>query len=461
MALRSYPDYKLSGMKWLEHIPVHWSVERGKRLLKKMERPVRDTDDIVTCFRDGVVTLRKNRRTEGFTESLQEIGYQGIRAGDLVIHAMDAFAGAVGVSDSDGKGTPVYSVCKPEPGANAYYYASAIREMARSQWIAALAKGIRERSTDFRYVALAAEPLPVPPLDEQTAIVRYLDHADRRVRRYISAKERMIELLTEQKQAIINQAVTRGLDPNVPLKPSGVEWLGDVPAHWEVRRLSASTVDCVNGIWGSDANGVDDIRCVRVADFDRRSLRVRKPVPTLRAIERNKRTGRILRSGDLLLEKSGGGKQQPVGVVILFDHPEDAVCSNFVARVRVRDGFDPLFLTFLHSALYSKKLNTRSIKQTTGIQNLDSDAYLNESVAFPPPSEQVVIAEFLEKARTDIDAGIDKVRCQIELMQEYRTRLIADVVTGKLDVRGAVADKARGANAVAVGSQPIELDLGR
>ena len=231
--INPYPSYKDSGMKWLEHIPAHWIVDRGKRLLKKMDRSVRDTDDVVTCFRDGVVTLRKNRRTEGFTESLQEIGYQGIRVGDLVIHAMDAFAGAVGVSDSDGKGTPAYSVCRPEYRANAYYYAFAIREMARSRWIAALAKGVRERSTDFRYAALAAEPLPVPPLNEQTAIVRYLDHADSRIQSYIGAKERLIELLTEQKQAVINQAVTRGLDPNVPLKPSGVEWLGEVPAHLE------------------------------------------------------------------------------------------------------------------------------------------------------------------------------------------------------------------------------------
>ena len=101
--LQPYPAYKLSGLVWLPEIPAHWRTGRGKWLLKQMRRPIRDADEVVTCFRDGVVTLRKNRRTEGFTESLQEIGYQGIRAGDLVIHAMDAFAGAIGVADSDGK----------------------------------------------------------------------------------------------------------------------------------------------------------------------------------------------------------------------------------------------------------------------------------------------------------------------------------------------------------------------
>lgn len=148
--LKPYPKMKDSGVKWLGEVPEHWEVRRGKWLFSKMERPVRDNDEVVTCFRDGVVTLRKNRRTTGFTESLKEIGYQGIRAGDLVIHAMDAFAGAVGVSGSDGKGSPVYSVCRPESQANAHYYAFVVREMARSKWILAIAKGIRERSTDFR-----------------------------------------------------------------------------------------------------------------------------------------------------------------------------------------------------------------------------------------------------------------------------------------------------------------------
>ena len=233
-ARQSYPSNKPSGIEWLGHMPERWDVRRGRWLFRKMERPVRDADDVITCFRDGTVTLRKNRRTEGFTESLKEIGYQGICKGDLVIHQMDAFAGAVGVSDSDGKGTPVYSVCSPTEHANPFYYAHIVREMARREWILALAKGIRERSTDFRYSEFARQALPLPPLSEQRAIVRYLDHVDRRVRQYVSTKRKLIALLEEEKQAIINQAVTRGLDPNVRLKPSDVEWLGDVPEHWDL-----------------------------------------------------------------------------------------------------------------------------------------------------------------------------------------------------------------------------------
>ena len=237
--LKPYRTCKPSGVEWLGAVPEHWEMGRGKWLFRKMDRPIQDADEVVTCFRDGVVTLRKNRRVHGFTESLKEIGYQGIRRGDLVIHGMDAFAGAIGVADSDGKGTPVYSVCEPRPTANARYYAYTLREMARSQWIQALAKGIRERSTDFRFDGFGSQSVPLPPLPEQAAIVRFLDHADRRIRRYIRAKQKLITLLEEQKQAIIHQAVTGQVDvrtgqPYPAYKPSGVEWLGDVPEHWEM-----------------------------------------------------------------------------------------------------------------------------------------------------------------------------------------------------------------------------------
>ena len=193
--LKPFTAMKHSGLLWLGEVPEHWKLERGKWLFRKMDRPIRDTDEVVTCFRDGIVTLRKNRRVRGFTEALKEIGYQGIRRGDLVIHGMDAFAGAIGVADSNGKGTPVYSVCEAGPSANPQYYAYALREMARSQWIQALTKGIRERSTDFRFECFGSQPVPLPPLPEQAAIVRFLDHADRRIRRYIRAKQKLITLL--------------------------------------------------------------------------------------------------------------------------------------------------------------------------------------------------------------------------------------------------------------------------
>jgi type I restriction enzyme, S subunit len=207
------PDVPLkdSGIPWLGEIPAHWEIVRAKVLFTKMNRPVREHDEVVTCYRDGTVTLRKNRRLRGYTEATVFSGYQGIRKGDLIIHGMDAFAGAIGVSDSDGKGTPVYNVCQPKPDVNANYYAHLLRKMAHSQWILALAKGIRERSTDFRFEMFGNQPIPIPPPAEQAAIVAYLDvELDRLTA--ISRLEREIELLREYRTRLISDVVTGKLD---------------------------------------------------------------------------------------------------------------------------------------------------------------------------------------------------------------------------------------------------------
>ncbi|MDD4778238.1 MAG: restriction endonuclease subunit S, partial [Fermentimonas sp.] len=243
-----YPAYKDSGVEWLGEIPEGWELVKGKWLFKKEERPIRKIDGVITCFRDGQVTLRSNRRTDGFTNALKEHGYQGVRKGDLVIHAMDAFAGAIGVSDSDGKSTPVYSVCTPkkENFVNQYYYAYFLRNMAHNNVILALAKGIRERSTDFRYNDFGELNIVLPPLKEQTAIANYLDDKTSKIDHLISQKEKMISLLEERKQIIIQELVTgkkvwneeinEWLGPTC-VKDSGVEWIREIPEGWKVKRL--------------------------------------------------------------------------------------------------------------------------------------------------------------------------------------------------------------------------------
>ena len=221
--------------------------------------------------------------------------------------------------------------------------------------------------------------------------------------------------------------------PYPAYKSSGVEWLGDVPSHWEVRRIRDAIAFSVNGVWGEDPDGIHDLPCVRVADFDRKRLRVNEPIPTIRAIPPNQRRNRVLKYGDLLLEKSGGGERQPVGVVMLFDHETPAVCSNFIARMSVKDGYDPFFLTFLFSALYSIRLNTRSIKQTTGIQNLDSFAYLNEYVTLPPIAEQRAIAAYLDRKGDIVHRHADVSARLIACLRELRQAEIRQAVTRGLD----------------------------
>lgn len=223
------------------------------------------------------------------------------------------------------------------------------------------------------------------------------------------------------------------LKPYPEYKDSGVEWLGEVPEHWELNRLATTVESTRNGVWGEEPDGLNDVRCVRVADFDRPRQRISDRDVTLRSVSENERNERGLRAGDLLLEKSGGGEKSPVGFVVLYDRPELAVCSNFVARVRLRPGMDSRFWTYVHGFNYDSRLTARSIKQSTGIQNLDEDSYLNETVAVPPFQEQLAVAEFLEWETAEIDAFIADQEALIALLAERRAATISHAVTKGLD----------------------------
>lgn len=221
--------------------------------------------------------------------------------------------------------------------------------------------------------------------------------------------------------------------PYASYKDSGIDWLGEIPAHWETLRLRFTVTECRNGLWGEEPDGLNDVVCVRVADFDRVRFGVGFSEPTYRAIDPSTVSKRRIRRNDLLLEKSGGGENQPVGAIVLNTYQGIAICSNFVARMPVKEDYDARYLTYLHAALYSARINTRSIKQNTGIQNLDSDSYLNEYVALPRKAEQLEISEFLDRETEKIDALVAKKERLIELLTEKRAALITQAVTKGLD----------------------------
>ena len=222
-------------------------------------------------------------------------------------------------------------------------------------------------------------------------------------------------------------------------KSTASDWLGNVPSHWQVDRLKWSTTGSYNGVWGDEPNEIDDLICVRVADFDRERFVVVDNPPTMRAIEPSQRRNRLLQKNDLLIEKSGGGEKQLVGCVVQFTADVPAVSSNFVARLPVASGCDSRFLTYAHAAIYAGKLNYPSIKQTTGIQNLDSGEYLNILAPYPPFEEQQTIARFLDAKTAQIDDLIAKKRQLIDKLKEKRSALIARTVTRGLPPEAAKA----------------------
>lgn len=438
-SLKPYPAYKDSGLPWLGQVPGHWEVRRLKTVLRETERRSTEGEGTLLSLTRVRGLIPHREMTDRMHSAKTLVGYKCYRAGQLVMNRMQAWSGMFGAGPTEGLVSPDYAVFDVIGDHSVKFLLERLKAPDFVGQFALESKGIGSGFNRLYTDRFGPIPIPLPPPSEQAAIVRFLDWANGRLERAIRAKRKIITLLNEQKQAIIHQAVTRGLDPSVRLKPSGIPWLGDIPEHWEVRRLRASITDCVNGLWGADPDGENDLTCVRVADFDRSNLRVTLKRKTIRAIPVSGRVRRLLQPGDLLLEKSGGGERQPVGAVVLYDSDEPAVCSNFVARMPVAPGYHAGFLNYLHSTLYALRMTVPSIKQTTGIQNLDGKSYLAERVAFPDLSEQVAISSLLDNESERFSQAISRLEREIALLREYRTRLVADVVTGKLDVREAAA----------------------
>ncbi len=433
--LPRHEHYKDSGVSWIEEIPFSWRTERAKWLFQRMERPIRPEDEVVTAFRNGQVTLRKNRREEGFTNALQEHGYQGIRKGDLVIHAMDAFAGAIGVSDSDGKSTPVYSACIPRGKyyVNNYYYAYLLRYMSQSGFIQALAKGIRERSTDFRFNDFANLWLPIPSREEQDKIVSFLDQKTTEIDGAINKKQRLIELLQEQKAILINQAVTKGLNPNVPMRDSGVEWIGKIPAHWSAKKLKI-IVQFIDGDRGPNYPGEGDYVMVGIPFLSSKNIvenKLRLDKVSFISGKKFRSLGRgKLQAGDLIITVRG-----TIGSIAVFNGEEYETGFINAQMMIIRPG-RAVTSEFLHylaqSDLWRKQLSFYSYGSAQ--QQLSGQILRNIYLAIPDVRDQEEIVCYLQHELTKVDEAIHSTLGGISLLQEYKSLLITNAVTGKIKV---------------------------
>jgi type I restriction enzyme S subunit len=435
--MSTYDTYKDSGISWLGQIPSHWDVKRAKVLFNKENRPVLPNDEVVTCFRDGQVTLRKNRRTEGFTESLKEIGYQGIRKGDLVIHQMDAFAGATGVSDSNGKGTPVYHVCTPKTDyVNNYYYAHIVRRMGLNGYIQSLYRGIRERSSDFRFDVFGRQFLPVPPLAEQEAIVAYLDSATAEIDKAIASQQRMVELLQERKQIIINQAVTQGLNTDAPMKPTNIDWLPQIPAHWDVKMFK-HLYRTRTGITFTKAQLEDKgERVISYGQIHSKLNWYSSVNPELIRYIPESLTcgcdGALAYKGDFLFADTSEDFEG-CGNCIYVDTEEPIYAGYHTILAKKNNEEHGEYLAFLFAST-NWRGQVRSAVNGVKVYSITQTILNNTSVILPPVNEQKQIADYIQSAIKPIDAEITRCQQKIALLTERKQILINDVVTGKIKI---------------------------
>ena len=420
--MKKYNAYKDSGVKWIGEIPSHWGLRRAKYMFNKEKREVRDIDDVVTCFRDGEVTLRKNRRTTGFTESFTEIGYQGVRKGDLVIHQMDAFAGSIGVSDSDGKCTSVYHCCTPKGSYDAHYYAHLVRLMAKRGYIQSLYRGIRERSSDFKFPVFGNQFLAIPPLHEQQAIVDYLKDKTLKIEQYVSARERERELLDSLKQSEIANVVTRGLNPNVKMKDSGIPWIGEIPEHWEVKKMRS--------IFRLAHEKTEEERTDLLSLSQYTGIRYKSQCDKTGMFEAESTVGyNIVHKGqfvmNIMLAWNGSYAVSDLDGIIspsycIFDFKED--CDK------------RYFNYLLRTEMYQGEFKANSKGLIDSRLRLYPDYFFPIGVIVPPIEEQNAISDYIDSKLQKIDQYMSDLQREIDYLKEFKQRLISDAVTGQLCV---------------------------
>lgn len=438
MSYKPYSEYMISDVEWMGKIPAHWKLEKAKYLFKKMNRPAHEENGVVTAFRDGIVTLRKNRREEGFTFSIKEIGYQGVRKGDLVIHEMDGFAGAIGVSDSYGKCSPVYSICLPIIQVNTYYYAYILRQMAHNGFITSLAKGIRERSTDFRFHVFKELLLPLPPFDEQQSITAFIDNETSKIDQIIQKYGELIELLKEKRISLISHAVTKGLDPNVVMKDSGVEWLGEIPNDWKVDKIKHKALVRISNVDKKSKDNEEPVLLCNYNDVYKNEF-ITSDFDFMKATASDDQISKLsLKKGDVIITKDSETAEDIAVPALVNENLINVVCGYHLALIRPNS--DELDGNFLFRLLESNKINDQFTVAANGVTRFGVGTYpiKNSYLLIPPMDEQNVIVEFLNEQTLNIDSLTQKIQNQIDLLKEYKISLISHAVTGKIDVRGEV-----------------------
>ena len=414
-------EMKDSRIEWIGQIPSTWRINKGKYFISLLNKPARETDEIITCFRDGEVTLRSNRREDGFTVSLTETGYQGIDVGDLIVHGMDGFAGAIGISDSRGKATPVLNVLNTTECKKYIMYL--MRSMAYCGLFLSLSTGIRVRTCDTNWKKLREIDYLLPDLLEQQNIANFLDAKCAEIDALAADIQTQIDTLEQYKRSVITEAITKGLNPDVEMACHQISWIEQMPAHWKIipskylfhnsdkrkcegdQQLTASQkhgiitqqeyMERENSKIVFANQGLENWKHVEPYDF----------VISLRSFQ-----------GGLEMSETTGCITWHY-VVLKANKP---ICPRFYKWLFkssayidalqgtcnfIRDGQDLRFSNFAQVPLYE-----------------------------PPLSEQEDIASYLDMKCSQIDSISDQKKEQLTVLEAYKKSLIYEYVTGKKEV---------------------------
>lgn len=434
--LHPYAECRDSRLPWLGDIPAHWDVQRNGRLFaQRNETGFGDLTILEVSLRTGVRVrdMEDLKRKQVMSDREK---YKRAAKGDVAYNMMRMWQGAVGVAPADGLVSPAYVVARPFAETEPRYFSYLFRTDAYKNEVDGYSRGIVKDRNRLYWEDFRRMPSCVPPPVEQRAIVDYLDANASDVRRFIRNRRRLIEVLNEQKQAIINRAVIHGLDPNVLRKPSGIDWLGDIPSHWAVRRLRNVAEMRVSNVDKHLKDGETPVRLCNYTDvYKNPVITANMPFMQATATAEEVQTFRLC-VGDVIITKDSE-EWDEIGIpALVAKTADDLICGYHLAILRPRASV--ISGPFLAYALQSKSATTQFSLAANGVTRygLSHGAIKAISIAVPPPDEQTPICEHVDAATASLNAAIRRAQREIDLILEYRTRLIADVVTGKVDVRG-------------------------
>ncbi|SET83469.1 restriction endonuclease subunit S [Stenotrophomonas indicatrix] len=430
-AASAYTTYRASGLPWVPQLPEGWLVLRNGRLFgHRVEMGFPDLPILEVSLRTGV-RVRDMENLKRKQVMSQKEKYKRAAKGDIAYNMMRMWQGAVGPAPVDGLVSPAYVVVKPYDEANSSYYSHLFRTAAYMQEVNKFSRGIVADRNRLYWESFKQMPSLAPPRPEQDQIVAYLRAQDAHIARFIQAKRDLIKLLTEQKLRIIDHAVTRGLDATFTLKPSGTEWLGEVPEHWEVQRLKNVANVVLGKMLTMEAKAGD-------GDFKSymRSTNVQWIKPDVRDVKemwvaKAEMAQLRVRKGDLLVSEGG-----EVGRACMWnDELPECYIQNSVHRVAAKPMMLPEFL-FHQFFAYGKRGRFNAIVNRVSIAHLTREKLVTVPFTVPPIEEQKLICRWISDECQPLDDAITRTEDEIKLIREYRDRLIADVVTGQVDVRG-------------------------
>ena len=447
--VRPHRAMRDSGVDWLGAVPAHWEVRRLKYLLQESDaRSVDGSEQLLRVSRYTGISRRlvTDFAQQSETRAVSLVDYKRVEPGDLVVNIMLAWNGSMGVSQFFGITSPAYCVYHFRSGTRAWYFHYLLRTLQYQSRIRALSTGVVDSRLRLYTDDLYRLEALVPPVTEQTAIVRFLDHADDRIQRYIRTKEKLIALLEEQRQAVIHQAVTGQIDVRTgerypAYKDSGVEWLRDVPEQWRVAQLRRVALARCDGPFGSGLKSshytTGGVRVVRLQNIGHGEFR-ESDAAFISHKHYSSLGDHSVIPGDVLVAGLGDANHPAGRACIAPGNIGPAMVKADCFRFRLdRSEVEPLFVAFQLTSTAvaaSAILSTGATRSRTNLQSTSA-----RLVAVPTTSEQRLIVEFVSHAASSIRAVQRLAQREIAALREYRERLIADVVTGRLDVRSAAA----------------------